>query len=192
MPSPYLTYALAALSLGFGVAFMRVSDENSELARAKMVIEMKLETAQQDAKAFREKYASESKAREFAEAAQTLAETSERATRAQLAHEAKVREAAEKTASDAETARQSAEAALADAREQVRQLNEKLLEASAAKQQSEAKTEAQSADKRDAAAVEVKEPTTTADASHAVATEAMAAQASMGGSSKRSWFFGLF
>ena len=55
MPSPYLTYALAALSFGLSVAFFRISDENSELSRAKIAVEMRLETAEGEAKAFREK-----------------------------------------------------------------------------------------------------------------------------------------
>ena len=79
MPSPYLTYALAALTFGLAVAFFRVSDENNALTQAKIAVEMKLKTAEGVAKAFREKYSTETKAREFAEAAQTLAETSERA-----------------------------------------------------------------------------------------------------------------
>jgi len=119
MPSPYLTYALAALTFGLAVAFFRVSDENDALTQAKIAVEMKLETAEGVAKAFREKYSAEAKAREFAEAAQTLAETSERAVRLQLAHETKARQAAEKSLEEAEIAKRSAEAALSDAQERV-------------------------------------------------------------------------
>ena len=96
MPSPYLTYALAALTFGLAVAFFRVSDENNALTQAKIAVEMKLKTAEGEAKAFRGMYSTEAKAREFAEAAQTLAETSERAARFQLAHETKARQAAER------------------------------------------------------------------------------------------------
>ena len=157
MPSPYLTYALAALSFGLSVAFFRISDENSELNRAKIAVEMRLETAEGEAKAFREKYTTEAKAREFAEAAQTLAETSERAVRSQLTHETKARQAAEKSVEEAENARHSVEAALSDAQEQVRVLNAKLMEASAAKEQSERKSDASASDKGEPAAAEAKE-----------------------------------
>ena len=192
MPSPYLTYALAALSFGFGVAFLRISDENSELARAKMVVEMKLETAQREAKSFRDKYASETKSREFAEAAQTLAETAERAARSQLDLETKAREAVEKNLTESEASRHSAETALADAQDQIRQLNAKLMEASAAKEQSANKTDAAAGSKGEAAAADVKAPGS-ADASAPVPAGAMA-QASMDGGNHRSWysFFGLF
>lgn len=194
MPSPYLTYALAALSFGLGLAFVRISDENSELAKTKIALEMKYETAMRDAKNFREKYTGETKAREFAEAAQTLAETAERAVRSHLAHETKVREAAEKSLAEAEGAKHAAETALADAQEQVRQLNAKLMEASAAKEQSERRPDAAAGEKGDAAAV-AKEPAAAgADASTAkVRAGAVTAEASMSGG-QRSWFsfFGLF
>ncbi len=195
MPSPYLTYAAAALSFGLAVAFFRVSDENAELSRAKIAVEMKLETAEGEAKAFREKYTAEAKAREFAEAAQMLAETSERAVRSQLAHETKVRQAAEKGLDEAEHSRQAAEAALIAAREEARVLNAKLVEASAAKEQSQRRPDAAANDKGEAAAADAKEPAGPgADASPAVVpAAAMAAQASMAGN-HRSWFsfFGLF
>ena len=123
MPSPYLTYAVAALSFGLSVAFFRVSEENTELSRAKIAVEMKLETAEVEAKSFREKYTAEAKAREFAEAAQTLAETSERAVRSQLAHETKARQAAENGLEEAEHSRQLVEASLSTAQEEVRVLN---------------------------------------------------------------------
>ena len=196
MPSPYLTYALAALTFGLSVAFFRISDENSELSRAKIVVEMRLETAEGEAKAFREKYTSEAKAREFAEAAQTLAETSERAVRSQLTHETKARLAAEKTVEEAENARHSMEAALSDAQEQVRLLNVRLIEASAAKDQSERKSDANASDKGDAAAANAKEPATPSGdglpAASAAPAGPMAAQASLTGS--RPWysFLGLF
>jgi chromosome segregation ATPase len=193
MPSSYLTYALAALSFGLGVAFFRISDENSELSRVKIAVEMKLEIAEGEAKAFREKYSIEAKAREFAEAAQTLAETSERAARSQLAHETKARETAEKSLEETENAKHSAEAALADAQEQVRMLNAKLMEASAAREQSERKPDAAASGKGDAAAVETKEPAEHgADAPTPARAGAMATQASMAGS--RPWysFLGLF
>ena len=195
MPSPYLTYALAALSFGLGVAFFRISDENSELARAKMIVEMKLETAQREAKSFHDKYASETKSREFAEAAQTLAETAERAARSQLDLETKAREAAEKNLTEAETSRHSAEAALADAQDQIRQLNARLMEASAAKEQSGNKSDTQAASKGDAAKADVEAPVqASADAPAPVSAGAMA-QASMDGGNHRPWyssFFGLF
>ena len=196
MPSTYLTYALAALSFGLSVAFFRISDENSELSRAKIAVEMRLETAEGEAKAFREKYTTEEKAREFAEAAQTLAETSERAVRSQLTHETKARQAAEKSLEEAENARHSVEAALSDAQEQVRVLNAKLVEASAAKEQSERKPDAIAGDKGEAAAADAKEPAVHSGdgspAASAVPGGAMAAQASMTGS--RPWysFLGLF
>src|SRR5271157_4079260 len=197
MPSPYLTYALAALTFGLAVAFFRVSDENNALTQAKIAVEMKLKTAEGEAMALREKYSTEVKAREFAEAAQTLAETSERAVRFQLAHETKARQAAEKSLEEAENTRHSTEAALSDAQEQVRVLNVKLMEASVAKEQPERKPDAAANDQGEAAAAAPKEPVApSADASPA-ATAAPAsgttAQASMGGS-QRSWFsfFGLF
>ena len=46
MPSPYLIYALAALTFGLAVAFFRVSDENNALTQAKIAVEMKLKTAE--------------------------------------------------------------------------------------------------------------------------------------------------
>ena len=196
MPSPYLTYALAALSFGLSVAFFRISDENSELSRAKIAVEMRLETAEGEAKAFREKYTAEEKAREFAEAAQTLAETSERAVRSQLTHETRARQAAEKSLEEAEDTRHSVEAALSDAQEQVRALNAKLVEASAAKEQSEHKSDAIASDKGEAAAADAKEPAVHngdgSPAASAVPAGAMGAQASMTGS--RPWysFLGLF
>ena len=165
MPSSYLAYALAALSFGLGVAFFRISDENSELSRVKIAVEMKLETAEGEAKAFREKYSTEAKARETAE--KSLEETA--------------------------NAKHFAEAALADAQEQVRMLNAQLMEASAAREQSERKPDAAASGKGDAAAVETKEPAEHgADASPPARARAMAAQASMAGS--RPWysFFGLF
>ncbi len=176
MPNPYLTYALAALSFGLALAFFRVSDENSELSRTKIVVEMKLATAEEEAKSFREKYTAEAKAREFAEAAQTLAETSERAIRSQLAHETKARQAAEKGLEEAEHSRQSVEAALSATQEEVRVLNTKLVEASAAKEQAERKTDA-AKDKGEAAAADAKESVGPgADATPAVApTGAMTA-----------------
>jgi hypothetical protein len=194
MPSPYLTYALAALSFGLAVAFSCISDENSALTQAKIAVEMRLETAEGEAKAFREKYTTEEKAREFAEAAQTLAETSERAVRTQLTHETKARQAAEKSVEEAESARRSVEAALTDAQEQVRVLNAKLVEASAAKEQSERKSDAIASDRGDAA--DAKEPAARSGdgspAASAVPAEATVAQASMTGS--RPWysFLGLF
>jgi hypothetical protein len=196
MPSPYLTYALAALSFGLSVAFFRISDENSELSRAKIDVEMRLETAEGEAKAFREKFTTEAKAREFAEAAQTLAETSERAVRSQLTHETKARQAAEKSLEDTENARHSVEAALSDAQEQVRVLNAKLVEASAAKEQSERKSDANASDKGEATAADAKEPVARigdgSPAASAAPAGVMAAQASMTGS--RPWysFLGLF
>jgi chromosome segregation ATPase len=196
MPSPYLTYALAALSFGLSVAFFRISDENSELSRAKIAIEMRLETAEGEAKDFREKYTTEAKGREFAEAAQTLAETSERAVRSQLTHETKARQAAEKGIEEAENARHSVEAALSEAQEQVRVLNGKLMEASAAKEQSERKSDVSASDRGGAAAADAKEPAAHsgdgAPVESAAPAGAMATQASMAGS--RPWysFLGLF
>jgi hypothetical protein len=127
MPSPYITYALAALTFGLGVAFFRLSEENSELVQAKAAVEM-------EASALRDKYNSETKARQFAEAAQTIAETTERAVRSELAHEAKARQAAE-------TAKQTAEAALVSAQEKLTALNAKLIEAGLAP--AEPKTQAE-------------------------------------------------
>ena len=196
MPSPYLNYALAALSFGLSVAFFRISDENSALTQAKIAVEMRLETAEGEAKSFREKYTTEAKAREFAEAAQTLAETSERAVRSQLTHETKARQAAEKSQEEAENARHSVEAALSDAQEQVRVLNAKLMEPSTAKEQSERKADVSASDKGAAAAADAKEPAAHigdgAPAASAVPAGGMAAQASMAGS--RPWysFLGLF
>ena len=196
MPSPYLTYALAALSFGLSVAFFRISDENSELSRAKIAVEMRLETAEGEAKTFREKYTTEAKAREFAEAAQTLAETSERAVRSQLTHETKARQAAEKSVEEAENARHSVEAALSDAQEQVRVLDAKLMEASVAKEQSERKSDASASDKGEGDAADSKEPVAHSGggspAASAAPAAAIAAQASMAGS--RPWYslLGLF
>jgi hypothetical protein len=191
MPSPYLTYALAALTFGLAVAFFRVSDENDALTQAKIAVEMKLETAEGVAKAFREKYSAEAKAREFAEAAQTLAETSERAVRFQLAHETKARQAAEKSLEETEIARHSAEAALSDAQEQVRVLNAKLMEANAAKEQSERKPEAAAADKGNAAKDRAA-PDADPSPARAALASGMAAQASMGGGQRSWWsFFGI-
>jgi len=197
MPSPYLTYVLAALTFGLTAAFFRVSDENSALTQAKIAVEMKLETAEGEAKLFREKYSTEAKAREFAEAAQTMAETSERAVRSQLAHETKARQAVEKSLEEAEIAKHSVEAALSDAQEQVRVLNAKLIEANAAKEQSERKPDVAAGDKGNAAAADAKERSAPgADASpaaNAAPASRMAAQASMGGSQRSWWsFFGLF
>jgi hypothetical protein len=115
MPSSYLTYVLAALSFGLAVGFYHISDENTQLAQAKAAIEM-------EATAFREKYNGEVKARQFAEAAQTIAETSERATRNELAHEAKARQVAE-------NAKQTIEAELVATREKLNALNARLIEA---------------------------------------------------------------
>jgi hypothetical protein len=115
MPGPYLTYALAALSFGLAVGFYRISDENTQLAQAKAAIEM-------EATALREKYTGEVKARQFAEAAQTIAETSERTVRAEFAHETKARQVAE-------NARQTIEAELVATQERLNALNAKLIEA---------------------------------------------------------------
>ncbi|MFZ1110304.1 MAG: hypothetical protein WAN43_18400 [Rhodomicrobium sp.] len=115
MPSPYLTYALAALSFGLAVGFYHISDENTQLAQAKAAYEM-------EAAAFREKYNGEAKARQFAEAAQTIAETSERAVRNELAHETKARQVAE-------NAKQTIEAELVATQEKLSALNAKLIEA---------------------------------------------------------------
>ena len=190
MPNPYITYALAALSFGLAIAFFRVSEENSQLARTKITVEMQLETAEADAKSFREKFSAETKSREFAEAALTIAETSERAVRAELAREVKARQTAEKSLEDSETARHSVEAALSGAQEQMTALNAKLVEVSLLKEQSEA---AKATDK----AADPKQPAAdAAPAGDAAASEAdrpapAAAEASMGGS-QRSWFWGLF
>jgi hypothetical protein len=196
MTSPYLTYALAALTFGLAVAFFRVSHENSALTQTKIAVEMKLETAEGEAKLFREKYSTEAKAREFAEAAQTLAETSERAVRSQLAHETKARQAVEKSLEEAEIAKHSAEAALSDAQEQVRVLNAMLMEANAAKEQSERKPDVAAGDKGNAAAADAKKRLAPGvDASPAAnATPASGiAAASMGGSQRSWWsFFGFF
>lgn len=115
MPSPYLNYALAALSFGLAVGFYHISDENTQLVQAKAAIEM-------EATAFREKYNSEVKARQYAEAAQTIAETSERAVRNELAHETKARQAVE-------NAKQTVEAELVVAQEKLNAMNAKLIEA---------------------------------------------------------------
>ena len=45
MPSPYLTYALAALTFGLAVAFFRVSDENNALTQAKIAMATAAATA---------------------------------------------------------------------------------------------------------------------------------------------------
>jgi Tfp pilus assembly protein FimV len=115
MPSPYLTYALAALSFGLAVGFYHISDENTQLAQAKIAFEM-------EATAFREKYNGEVKARQYAEAALTIAETSERAVRNELAHETKARQIAE-------NAKQTIEAELVATQEKLGALNAKLIEA---------------------------------------------------------------
>ncbi len=170
MPSPYFTYALAALSFGLGVAFFRVTDENADLVQAKTAIEM-------EAIALREKYNGELKARQFAEASQTIAETSERAVRSELAHETKSRQAAE-------SAKQTAEAALISAQDKLRALNAKLIEAGLAPAETvnpDAEAAAKApADKGDPA-VEAKDPNARADAGQ------MAAEASLG-SPRRSWW----
>ena len=175
MPSPYLTYALAALSFGLAIAFFRISDENATLSSAQIAMEMKLETAQGEAKSFREKYSTEVKAREFAEAAQTIAETSERTVRSQLMHETKALE--------------EAQAAISSTQEQLRNANAQLLEAGLLKEASEAqKPNGQDAlkdpDARGSDATPDNAPTSGTD---------RPAQASMAGT-QRSWFsfWGLF
>ncbi len=178
---------LLRLSFGLAVAFFRVSDENNQLSQAKITVEMKLETAEAEAKSFREKYNAETKARQFAEAALTIAETSERAVRAELAHEVKARQAAEKSLEDAETARHSVEAALSSAQEQVTALNAKLVEA---------KEQAEAAEGQATRLPNSKQPAADAGpAADAAAGDAdrpvRAAEASMG-ASQRSWFWGLF
>jgi hypothetical protein len=115
MPSPYLTYALGALSLGLAAGFLQISNENADLSRGKIAVEMRLETAEADAKSFRDKYSVEVKAREFAEAAQTVAETSERVATGKLAQAQKTLEAAQ--------------AQLTSAQEQIKSMNAKLVEA---------------------------------------------------------------
>jgi hypothetical protein len=115
MPSPYLTYALGALSLGLAAGFLQISNENADLSREKIAVEMRLETAEADAKSFRDKYSVEVKAREFAEAAQTVAETTERVATGKLAQAQKSLEAAQ--------------AQLTSAQEQIKSMNAKLIEA---------------------------------------------------------------
>jgi hypothetical protein len=115
MPSPYLTYALGALSFGLSVGFLQISNENADLARDKIAVEMRLETAEADAKSFRDKYSVEVKAREFAEAAETVAETSERVATGKLAQ--------------AQKSLEVAQAQLTSAQEQIKSMNAKLVEA---------------------------------------------------------------
>ncbi len=164
MRSPYITYALAALTFGLGVAFFRLSDENSALVQAKAAVEM-------EASAQRDKYNSEVKARQFAEAAQTLAETSERAVRFELAHETKARELAE-------AAKQTAEAALVAVQEKLTALNAKLIEAGLAPSEVKAPNEA----------AETIDPNARADA--APAAGQLAAEASL--VSPRRSFWSIF
>jgi membrane protein involved in colicin uptake len=170
MPNHYITYALAALSFGLGVAFLRISDENTNLVQAKTTIEM-------EASALREKYNGEIKARQFAEAAQTIAETSERAVRNELAHETKARQAAE-------TAKQSVEAALLNAEDKLHALNAKLIEAGLAPAEAvnaDTQAEAKAPAEKGEPAADAKDPNARADAGQ------MAAEASMGGA-RRSWW----
>jgi hypothetical protein len=106
--SSNLAYALAAmtaLALGLSVSFWRSSAENKSLRRENLTAGIALEAAQDEAKVLREKLAREIKAREFAEAAQTVAETSERGTREKLIQETRAKRAAV-------AARQEAEAQL--------------------------------------------------------------------------------
>lgn len=115
MPSPYLTYALGALSFGLAAGFLQISNENADLSREKIGVEMRLETAESDAKAFRDKYSFEVKAREFAEAAQTVAETSERVANGKLVQ--------------AQKSLDAAQAQLTSAQDQIKAMNAKLVQA---------------------------------------------------------------
>jgi hypothetical protein len=140
----YVTAALAALALGLGVSFWRAAADNDELTRDNQTLTMALEAAQDEAKAFREKLDREIKAREYAEAAQTVAEHSERATREKLGQETRARRAAEQSeqamaykVAEEIKARAAAEAIEMDTAAELQELNTKFAAVEKARQAAE-------------------------------------------------------
>jgi hypothetical protein len=113
----YALAAMTALALGLGASFWQSSVENKRLLRANLTAGIALETAQDEAKVLRERLAREIKAREFAEAAQTIAETSERGAREKLLQETKAKQGAEAARLEAEAQLETAALKLAQERE---------------------------------------------------------------------------
>jgi chromosome segregation ATPase len=111
-----LIYALAAvtsLALGLGISFWRAATENHALMRANHATEMVLAATQDEAKTLREKLQRESKAREYAEAAQAV-------TREKLAQETKAHQAVEAARAQTASELQAANAKLASTGEALR------------------------------------------------------------------------
>lgn len=113
----YITAALAALVLGLGVSFWRSAAENKQLSQANLAAGMALAAAQDEAKVLREKLDREAIAREYAEAAQTVAEHSEHTTREKLAQETRAHQAAEAALLQAAAELQTTTARLANEQE---------------------------------------------------------------------------
>jgi hypothetical protein len=91
----YALAAMTALALGLGASFWRSAAENKSLLQVNLTAVIALEAAQDQAKALRETLAREIKARQAAEAAQTVAEISEGGTREKLMQEIKAKQAAD-------------------------------------------------------------------------------------------------
>jgi hypothetical protein len=115
MRSQHAAYVFAALSLGLGLGFWHLGNENSRLDRLVRASQAEALEARGYIETLQDKLRNEKRAHQIAEATKSIAETSERSAREKLSRETKAREAAEKI--EATASRQLLEARMAFADE---------------------------------------------------------------------------